>query len=428
MPPVPRLTLIAALLALCAAAFCVVPGATRHSRGSGGGSAPNSADPPGKIPPQRQPERRDDVPPTLDEINKLTAYDFDPQYGKALDGFTLWLVDDLGQLIRGVPDYIRLEGRDMEFGAYHLVIYIRDAPSITDMLFYVRYDQDHFHPRQIEPGSAFGFEGDRLWVQKMDIPGVAIGGVARINPDRNGGTKLDDGVVAEVVFEKRPFDYKPVGLTHPPRGEMNRARAIQVYIDDNRTGDRGALSAPSRDVVIYWEEANNGDYNNDGYVSMADIVPVSRRYGRRTVDAEEDAWDVMADGNYDTEVNYKDILPLNRNYGAFISGYRVYRRPAGAPRVDEERLPHRTMPVLPLSIHRPKVWDPIRPVAYRYYDRDLPRSSVPRRYTYRVVPYDAVMDQEGDEKASIEFDVSVTDREVELLDDDLPFTGRPRQR
>jgi hypothetical protein len=122
----------------------------------------------------------------------------------------------------------------------------------------------------------------------------------------------------------------------------------------------------------------------------------------------------MADGNNDTEVNYKDLLPLNRNYGSFISGYRVYRRPAGKPQHEEVRLPHRTMPILPLSVHRPKKWNPIAPVAYRYYDRDLPRSVTPQRYTYRIVPYDAVGDTEGDDSA-IEATISVTSTEVELI-------------
>jgi hypothetical protein len=396
------------------------PGAPQGTgRSWGGGFAPNSADPPGPIPGPRLPELLDDTPPTLDQLNRITPYDFDPDRGIHLEDFTLWTTDDLGRLDPAPQQYLRMELRNMEYGAQHLVVYTREAPGLYDLTFYVRYHQERLHPRQIEPGGAFGFEGDRLFIGKLDMPGIVGAAFTRIRPDRHGGTKLEDGVIAEIVFEERPFDFKPDPLTHAPAGDINEPGNIQVYIDNVRR-DATERGLPSYDVVLYWEGPNTGDFNNDGEVMMTDIIPIGRRYGNLSTDGVEDDWDRMADGNRDGEVNYRDVWTVQEHYGSRLAGYRVYRRPAGRPQSEEVLLRHRTMPILPLSVHRPVRWNPIARYAYRYYDRDLPRTAVPTQWTYRIVPYDAASDSQG-EDSSVEFTVSVTDREVELV-------GRSRER
>ncbi|MCH7471913.1 hypothetical protein IIA79_03065, partial [bacterium] len=166
-------------------------------------------------------------------------------------------------------------------------------------------------------------------------------------------------------------------------------------------------------VVLYWEEVNVGDFNNDGEVGMTDLIPVGRRYGRVSTDGHEDEWDRLPDGNGDGEVNYRDAWQIGENYGALLSGYRVYRRPAGRPRREEVLLPHRTYPILPLSIHRPKEWNPIARISYRYFDRELPRTPHPKEWTYRIVPYNAADDAEG-VGSGIEVTVRVTDTAIQM--------------
>jgi len=262
------------------------------------------------------------------------------------------------------------------------------------MFFYVRYHDETWHPRNIEPGSLFGLEGVRLWFAKLDVPGVVCAGVVRVRPDINGATSSSDGVVCEIAFAGRHFDYKPRWLDHAPDGKLNRARNAQAYQDP-------ASCCP----VLYWEEVNEGDFNNDGEVSMTDILPVGLRYGRLSTDGAEDEWDRLVDGNADGEINRKDVWLLEPNYGALLQGYRVYRRPAGRPRQEEVLLKHRTYPILPMSVHRPKEWDPARPVSYRYYDRELPLAEKPAEWVYRIVPYDA-----ADAKEGVDSDLEVTVR------------------
>jgi hypothetical protein len=130
---------------------------------------------------------------------------------------------------------------------------------------------------------------------------------------------------------------------------------------------------------------------------MTDMIVIGRRYGRVSTDGVEDEWDRLPDGNHDGEVNRKDMWLIEDNFGSLLSGYRIYRRPAGSLRKREVLLPHRTYPLLPLSVHRPTDWNPIRINEYRYVDKDLPRSGAGAvaEWTYRVVPYNAADDVEG---------------------------------
>ena len=329
----------------------------------------------------RYPEDQFDPPPTLEELNKPRVWDLDPKLGVACDDFTLFTVDDLGRHDPSIQQYVRLHGRDLENGDYHLVVQLARAPALTDFFFYVRYHFDQYHPLRCDPGSVFGLDGDRLWLAELEVPSVVAAGMTRVRPDLNGGMKLDDGVVCEIVFAERPFDAKPHWIDRAPDKERNRVRNAKAYSDPHD----GSL-------VLFWEETNIGDLNNDGEVGITDIIPVGRRYGRVSTDGFEDDWDYFPDGNHDGDVNRRDTWLISENFGALLSGYRVYRRPAGHPRQEEVLLEHNTFPVLPLTIHRPTLWSPITPNQYRYHDRCVPGYG---DYIYRIVPYNAPDDMEG---------------------------------
>jgi len=337
-----------------------------------------------------------DTPPTLEQLNKRRYHDLDPQLGIHLDGFTLWTLDDFGNHYPADQEYVRLTGRDMVNGDYHLVVSIKGAPALTDLFFYIRYHSDRYNPRLCTPGTAFGLDGDRLWISELAIPGLVAAGMTRIRPDRNGGIELEDGVVCEVSFEKRPAHLKPWWVERAPNHEHNQVRNLQAYEDPEDCS-----------VVLYWEEQNLGDCNNDGEVNITDLIPIGRRYGRVSTDGHEDEWDQLLDTNDDGEVNYRDVWAIDHNIGSLLQGYRIYRRPADAPRQKEELLGHRTYQLLPMSIHRPLEWSPVNVNEYRYFDRELERTSRPKEWTYRIVPYNAANDIEG-EGSDLEITVRVT--------------------
>jgi hypothetical protein len=319
-----------------------------------------------------------------------------------------------------VQEVVRLHGRDLVHGDYHLAIQVTKAPALTDFYCYIRYHQERWAPVSAEPGSAFGKPGDRLWLARLDMPGLVGLGVTRVRPDINGGIRFDDGVIGEVVFTERPFDGKPNLLDSPPEKAYNKPRHFTAYQEPGTIrGPNNALGADnphSCEVTLYWEEANAGDTNNDGEVGLGDLTPLGRRYGKISTDADDDEWDRLPDANGDGEVNYRDSFVIQRNFGALLSGYRVYRRPAGAKSgsAEDELLKHRTNPLLPLSIHRPIAWDPVAKVEYRFIDTTLPYDGTLQRWVYRIVPYNARGDVEG-KASALEVEISVGPNGVTVL-------------
>lgn len=368
----------------------------------------------------RYPEPLPDIPPTLEQLIKRTPWEFDPRTGIHAEGFTLFMVDDLGRPLPRLQEHVRLHVRDLVHGDCHLAIQLVKSPALTDFYCYIRYHQERWAPVSAEPGSAFGLAGDRLWLARMDMPGLVGIGVTRIRPDINGGIKFEDGVVGAVVFTERPFDGKPNFLDQAPDKPYNKPRNFTAYQQpETIRGPHSALGAANPDaceVTLYWEEANEGDLNNDGEVGLGDLTPLGRRYGRISRDGFDDEWDFHPDANGDGEVNYRDLFVVERNFGALLSGYRVYRRPAGskAGSAQDELLPHRTNPILSLSIHRPLAWDPAARVDYRFVDSTLPWDGTVRRWVYRIVPYNARGDREGT-GSTLEAEISVGQEGVRVL-------------
>jgi hypothetical protein len=349
----------------------------------------------------RYPDPLPDIAPSLEQLNRRTPYEFDPAQGIVTDGFTLWTVDDLGNPLPELQQYLRVHGRDLVHGDYHLSIQITQAPPIADFYCYIRYHQERWTAISSVPGSAFGLKGDRLFMTRLDMPGLVPLGLSRVRPDVNGGIKLQDGVIAEVVFNERPFKGKTRLFDHAPDGAENKPQHFTAYIEPGLIrgphSDLGAENPKGYAITLYWEEANRGDTNNDGVVDIGDLTPISRRYGRISTDAHEDEWDRLPDANRDDEVNYRDQFEIEAHFGALLSGYRVYRRPAGTQpgSPQDELLPDPASPLLPLSIHRPVAWDPISKGEYRFTDYTLPYTAEARRWVYRIVPYDARDDAEG---------------------------------
>jgi hypothetical protein len=353
-----------------------------------------------------------DNPPSLMELDKLSPYDFDPREGLQVDGFTLWTVDDLGRPLPAMQEFVRLHGRDLVHGDYHLAVQLAKAPALTDFYCYIRYHQERWRAISVEPGSAFGLKGDRLWQQYRLTPGLVCAGFTRIRPDINGGIELEDGVLFEAVFHEKPFEDAGNLLDQPPDGPDNKPRNFTAYIEparlrgeNNRLGDANPHAGM---VTLYWEETNLGDTNNDGEVGLGDLTPIGRRYGRMSTDASEDEWDRLPDANGDGEVNYHDQFAIEDHFGALLSGYRLYRRPEGASAggLEDILLPHRNDPLLPLSIHRPLAWDPILPVEYRFIDVTLPDMGETARWVYRIVPYNARTDVEA-KRSVLEVEIEV---------------------
>ncbi|MCB1220840.1 MAG: PQQ-binding-like beta-propeller repeat protein [Planctomycetales bacterium] len=74
--------------------------------------------------------------------------------------------------------------------------------------------------------------------------------------------------------------------------------------------------------TMSWQGQLDGDYNQDGEVGLADLVPLSRHLGERAP-FEQGSIQQMLDGDGNGEVNIADVQVIARNYGRRITHYAV---------------------------------------------------------------------------------------------------------
>ncbi len=91
----------------------------------------------------------------------------------------------------------------------------------------------------------------------------------------------------------------------PPTGPSNRARNLRLINTD------GAFT-------LRWNYTNVGDYNQDGAVTIADVLPLAREF-RKPVTPDNE-W---IDGDGDGSINISDVKPLADNFFSVCEGYKV---------------------------------------------------------------------------------------------------------
>ncbi|MEZ5339040.1 MAG: dockerin type I repeat-containing protein [bacterium] len=146
--------------------------------------------------------------------------------------------------------------------------------------------------------------------------------------------------------------------------------------------NRKALKDPAPVVskILVYEQLI-GDYDANGEVNAADLVPVARYLGSQVQYLDTDLFDSdyqqpfqqnleiqRADGNNDGEINLADISVIAQHWMERVDGIRIHRSVNGGP---EELLPDYKNPGNPLTISRSTdypdyVGDPEELVAFDY--------------------------------------------------------------
>ncbi|MCB1217749.1 hypothetical protein KDL44_10165 [bacterium] len=180
---------------------------------------------------------------------------------------------------------------------------------------------------------------------------------------------------------------------------------LQASLSD--TGD--GMSAT---VQLRWTERLVGDYDRNGLVNAADLVPLAQHFGEtvsyRSV-LETDgiegwptglAFDPAAsgnwrlariDGNADGLIDAADVTPIAQHWQQSLSGYRVYRRHGGQD--EPTLLPDPLDPGSALSVSRSSQESGEGQLPLSYSFSDLLQDA--GEYLYFVVPYDIQSATEG---------------------------------
>lgn len=168
-----------------------------------------------------------------------------------------------------------------------------------------------------EPGTtlepAAGFSNDHLlYVQAAVEQGTEIGLV-----------QIDRTALQHVSIR-----YRIVG--QQPR------RMASLFEDPYRVDELVVVPSPQDDyVTLNWVEKNIGDYDFNGEVNAADLVPLSQHIGEsgfRNSTAANTTPLYYIDGDENNEINLADIVPIARNYKNSITGYRINKN--GEPVLD----------------------------------------------------------------------------------------------
>jgi|GEM_PF-2638881 len=109
------------------------------------------------------------------------------------------------------------------------------------------------------------------------------------------------------------------------------------------TGDHSAaeLSWDEGTATLSWYYFNNGDYDQNGEVSVSDLTPLGVHFGKEVDPASHSVLDDLVsgpdsppfgltpvesvvDGDLNGQIGISDITPIGQNFYATVSAYRVY--------------------------------------------------------------------------------------------------------
>lgn len=81
------------------------------------------------------------------------------------------------------------------------------------------------------------------------------------------------------------------------------------------------------DNALFWTYKNSGDYDLNGLVEVADIIPIAENFLAKTGDGVgNDDLEKWLDGNGNGEVGISDVTVIALNYLSRVDGYAVYGR------------------------------------------------------------------------------------------------------
>ncbi|MCB1188164.1 hypothetical protein KDL29_13450 [bacterium] len=235
--------------------------------------------------------------------------------------------------------------------------------------------------------------------------------------------------------------------TQPPSGEGNGIRFFEYGL----TKATGPDYEDPWDRQLFIYEMLLGDYDANGIVNAADLVPVARYWGS-SVDYSEnfdathqyrpmpELWSIAAgrvDGNFDGVVNASDITVIAQHWMESLDGFKIYTSRDAAP---EQYQPDPHEPSSSLSVRRPHagIDDSLNPyedqVGFFYYPFSGPPGhgicfyqlalDVVHDWEIRVVPVNLANDPQEAQSRSISIPANqppLPDISINLSGDTAPL-------
>lgn len=95
-------------------------------------------------------------------------------------------------------------------------------------------------------------------------------------------------------------------ISSPPVGPKNTVNDFEIFYEEGQ-------------MRLRWHYRNNGDYDQNGVVGVADITPLAMHWNEGAFN--DDTIQGVIDGNDNERVEVGDITPIAMNFGVNCTGY-----------------------------------------------------------------------------------------------------------
>lgn len=195
-----------------------------------------------------------------------------------------------------------LELEVIETGGQLLVQIVAAEPLTAEaVLFELNYSPARYSPQVVQATDVFAAPADSLCIEVMDIPGVVSFGQVSLGV---AGQEIQaGGVLADVLFSTEPLDAVRVAADVPVH-----SGALCPLTCDAKAGD----------LTLHY--VNPGDYDQNGLVSVSDLVPLGRHF-RESGPFEFGSALSVADGNRNGQIEVADLSVIGRNWGHNVAAF-----------------------------------------------------------------------------------------------------------
>ena len=179
------------------------------------------------------------------------------------------------------------------------------AEDLTALYFDLNYDPASYSLAAAGPAPGFSAGGEVLSLYHVTGDGTVHYGQVLAGLDPATGFS-GDGAVAEFRF-RQGAEPTVKGVAGVPVADLSAV----------------PLSWDSETGTLTWDYYHQGDYNQDGLVTVSDLTPLGVHYD--TAGPFDKATAISCvDGNRDGYITVSDITPIGANYDSQVSGYYVF--------------------------------------------------------------------------------------------------------
>lgn len=191
-----------------------------------------------------------------------------------------------------------------------LIVSAQGARGLKALLLECSFDPARWKPEQAAGQGAFSTAADALCLSFSGRRGMVEAGAVLQCYDKRQGFS-GSGPLLSLCFT---------------RGVQDASRSTAAV--PSSAADSAHLSWSAGQSQLHWEYRSTGDYDQNGYAGLTDLLPIALYYGDTAPGQSfpDSSARAVADGNLDGRINLADLTPLGANWGrSVLGGYSVYR-------------------------------------------------------------------------------------------------------